>query len=375
MPLQIVRNDITRMRVDAVVNAAKPSLLGGGGVDGAIHKVAGPELVRACRKLGRCRPGEAKITEGFQLPAKYVVHTVGPVWHGGTRGEAETLSSCYRSCLNLAWEYCCESIAFPLISAGAYGYPADQAMHIATETIRDFLRDHDMNVYMVVFGAKATDLGRQMFPGLKEYIDDHYAERLESIHRRNAYPTDSVPETSRPMNSAPPLTAPYPVPKSARPKRVSRESSGPIDWNAQPAADTLDMTAFNAPDFADTAGDLTRVLRSLDESFQQMLLRKISESGMTDPQCYKKANLDRKLFSKIRSDVHYQPSKRTALALAVALELGLPETEELLRKAGYALSRSNVSDVIIEYFIQRRIYDIFIINEALFAWDQVPLGG
>ena len=373
MPFQIVRNDLTRMKTDAIVNAAKPSLLGGGGVDGAIHKAAGPELLAACRKLGGCRTGEAKITGGYRLPAKFVIHTVGPVWQGGDRGEPELLASCYRSSLELAWEKGCESIAFPLISSGAYGYPADRAIRVATDTIRAFLEEHDMDVYLVVYGNRNTALGRELFPGLREYIDDRYVMSSESYRRRNDRREDALFEsTSMPMAAAEPKAA-APAPEGEK-KRPAPKAAKPV-WSTPAGEDTLSFPAFSLEDQEKTRSDLSHMLGSLDESFQQMLLRKIDEKGLTDPQCYKKANLDRKLFSKIRGDVHYQPSKRTALALAIALELDLPETENLLRKAGYALSPSSVSDVIIEYFILHRVYDVFVINEALFAWDQVPLGG
>ena len=372
MPFTIVRNDITKMQVDAIVNAAKPSLLGGGGVDGAIHKAAGPLLLLACKRLGGCRAGEAKITPGYKLPAKYVIHTVGPVWQGGGQGEAETLASCYRSALALATEKGCESVAFPLISAGAYGYPADQAIRVATDTIRAFLDEHDMDVYLVVYGSRSTALGRELFPELREYIDDRYVISSESYRRRNDREDAPCESTSMPLADAAPQAA-APAPKAK--KKQAAPKAAKSAWSEAVSGDTLSFPASSREEQEKTQSDLTHMLRSLDESFQQMLLRLIDEKGLKDPQCYKKANLDRKLFSKIRSDIHYQPSKRTAVALAIALELDLSETEELLRRAGYALSPSSVSDVIVEYFILHRVYDIFVINEALFAWDQVPLGG
>lgn len=325
MPLQIVRNDITKMECDAIVNAANSSLLGGGGVDGAIHRAAGHELLNECRKLGGCRTGEAKITGAYKLPCKYVIHTVGPVWQGGNYHEEEQLlSSCYRNSLQLAKVYECESVAFPLISSGVYGYPKEQALQVAINEICKFLADNDMLVYIVVFDKDGFRVSKKLVRDIAEYIDEHYVETHYSENR------------SRGLS------------------RLLR----------QPETYPMQTAALNLAD----------VVNQLDESFSQMLLRKIDEKGLTDSQCYKKANVDRKLFSKIRNNVNYKPKKTTAIAFAVALELSLDETKEMLQKAGYALSHSNKFDVIIEYFIQKGEYDIFTVNEALFEFDQVLLG-
>lgn len=330
MPLHIVRNDITTMKVDAIVNAANESLLGGGGVDGAIHRAAGPELLAECRGLGGCKTGQAKITRGYRLPAKYVIHAVGPVWQGGGHGERELLAGAYRASLELALVNGCRTVGFPLISAGAYGYPKDRALKTAVDVIGDFLLVHDMTVYLVIFDRAAFSIGEKLFADIAAYIDDRYVEehtdrREEQYRRAMAFAAEAPP----PCASACP--------------------SVPVS--------------------------LDEALGRLDESFSQMLLRKIDEKGMTGAQCYKKANIDRKLFSKIRSDAHYRPSKPTAMAFAVALELPLDEAQELLEKAGFAFSHASKFDIIVEYFIARRNYDIFAINEALFAFDQSLLGG
>ena len=281
MPLKIVRAVITKFPCDAVVNAANESLLGGGGVDGAIHRAAGPELYKECLALGGCRTGEAKITSGCKMPCRYIIHTVGPIWRGGDFGEKRLLESCYRNSLSLALEYGCESVAFPMISAGVYG-----------------------------FRGKLPDTATT-----------HCFPTVATAHKK-AFDDMCVLEAE---------------------------------------AETQD-------------GTLEDALGSIDESFSQMLLRKIDESGMKDSECYKKANIDRKLFSKIRSNIDYKPSKPTAVAFAIALGLSLPETAELLMKAGYALSHSNKFDIIIEYFIKNNIYDIITINETLFSYDQMLLG-
>jgi len=351
MPFQIIRQDITRMHCDAIVNAAKNSLLGGGGVDGAIHRAAGPELLAECRTLGGCETGDAKLTKGYGLPARYVIHTVGPVWEGGGSGEEALLRSCYRRSLEVARENGCESVAFPLISAGVFGYPKDKAVHVAVEEIGRFLLEHDMTVYLVVFGHDSFLWGSRFYADVTSYIDDHYAE----VHG------DSERQCSRRMAAAR---------KAARQSNLMEDGAAPA-----PAAEICSMALCAPTPKQGAADDLDARLRTLDESFTEMLLRLIGERGMKEADCYKKANIDRKLFSKIRSNPLYKPSKPTALAFAVALELSLQETEELLLKAGFALSNSSRFDVIVRYFIETGNYNIFEINETLFAFDQSLLGG
>lgn len=343
MPLEIVRNDITKMKCDAIVNAANSSLCGGGGVDGAIHKAAGEELQEECMLLGSCKVGEAKVTKGYKLPCKYVIHTVGPRWSGGRSGEEEQLTSCYRSSLLLAKEYGCESIAFPLISAGAFGYPADKALRIGMDVIGGFLLENDMSVYIVVYDKKGFQLSKKLRNDIKEYIDECYVAK----HR---FGRRSEPHLRKELRSGFDMS-----------EQVMMSECMTVRKEKRTADDRLQS--------------LQELIGGIDESFSQMLLRKIDEKGMSDSECYKKANIDRKLFSKIRSDVNYKPSKTTAIAFAIALELSREETEDLLMKAGFALSRSSKFDIIIEYFIKSGNYNIFEINEALFAFDQNLLGG
>ena len=329
MSLYIIRNDITKMKVDAIVNAANSSLLGGGGVDGAIHYAAGPGLLKECMTLGGCDTGDAKITGAYKLPCKYVIHTVGPIWYGGNHGEKELLRSCYTKSLEIAKEKDCESVAFPLISSGVYGYPKDKALRVAMDAIADFLLTCDMTVYMVMFDKAAMTISKKLFSDIKQYIDEEYVEEREIRYSRHR----NMPE----------VMASY-CQEAVYSKAIKPKES------------------------------LDDMVSKLDESFSQMLLRKIDELGMTDSECYKKANIDRKLFSKIRGDVNYKPSKPTAIAFAIALELDLRETEDMLKKAGFALSRSNKFDMIIQYFIINGNYNIHEINEALFAFDQNLLG-
>ena len=347
MPFEIVRNDITKMNVDAIVNAANRSLLGGGGVDGAIHHAAGPELLEECRGLNGCETGQAKITRGYRLPAKYVIHTVGPIWHGGSHGERELLASCYRDSLGLAAEYKLETVAFPMISAGAYGYPKDEAMEVAVEEISRFLLQHEMTVYLVVFGRQEFFTGKKLFRDVQEYIDDNYAathvrknieNERERLWHRNEKAALELEQSCYDETMAAPIPEGAPV-FSAAPK---------ADWS--------------------------ELIKQTDEGFSQALLRMIDERGMTDAQCYKKANVDRRLFSKIRSDPEYRPSKPTVFAFAIALELTLPETRKFLQKAGFALTHSSKLDVVVEYCIKERFYDVIQINEVLFDLDLPLLG-
>ena len=328
MPLTIIRQDITKMEVDAIVNAANNSLLGGGGVDGAIHKAAGPKLLEECVLLNGCETGNAKITKGYNLKAKYVIHTVGPIYRDGNYNEERLLTSCYKNSLELAKEYNCRSIAFPLISAGAYGYPKGEALNVACRAIEEFLQDNEMLVYIVVFDKRSFEISNKLRFEVKSYIEDTYTARYE--------------------------------------RQSSTEKSARLNLDEE-----ILSCAFSEDYNVD---DLNEAINMLDESFSQMLLRKIDEKQMTDSQCYKKANIDRKLFSKIRNNVSYKPKKQTAVAFAIALELSLEETNELLEKAGYTLCHSNKFDIIIEFFIKKKIYDIIKINQVLFDFDECILG-
>lgn len=330
MPLEIIRNDITRVHADAIVNAANPTLLGGGGVDGAIHQAAGGDLLLECQTIAGCGVGEAKITRGYNLPSKYVIHTVGPIWQGGDQNEEELLYSCYMNSLLLAKKFDFDSIAFPLISSGAYEFPKDIALKIAISAIGDFLFENEMIVYLVVYDKNAYKLSEKLFASIKTYIDDNYIE--EHYIGRNRYREDLLSHPSF-----------MEVKEVVKEESISKRS-------------------------------LKDIINQIDETFSQMLLRLIDHKNMTDVEVYKRANIDRKHFSKIRNDIYYKPGKPTALAFAIALQLNIDETKDLLQKAGFALSPSSKFDIIIQYFIEEENYNIFEINEALFAFDQNPLG-
>lgn len=337
MPFTIIRQDITKMSVDAVVNAANTDLQMGGGVCGAIFKAAGAhELQAACDKVAPIKTGEAAITPGFALQAKYVIHAVGPVYrHWSAEQNEKLLRSAYTKSLRLAAENDCESIAFPLISSGIYGYPKDEALDVATSAIRDFLREHDMDVYLAVFDKVSFTVSEKLLGAVESYIDEHYVREHE-VHRRELLGAEKAA-----LDEADYSFATMPAPTAAMP-----------------------MAGAGIDD----------LVGNLDEPFSMTLLRLIDRKGKTDTEVYKRANIDRKLFSKIRTGKGYMPSKRTILALAVALELTLHETDDLLERAGYALSHSQKFDVIVEYFIVNGRFDIFEINEVLFKYDQPLLG-
>ncbi len=344
--------------MDAIVNAANTSLQMGGGVCGAIFSAAGADsLQAACENLGPIKTGEAVITNGFKLPAKYIIHAAGPVYRDGKHGEEALLRNCYTNALNLAVKHNCESIAFPLISSGIFGYPKAEALRVATAAIRDFLSEHDIDVSLVVYDKAAFALSEELLGNVESYIDEHYVDARESFYCRRkllSVEMDALAERSFMGAIAPP--------------RPSDETA------------VIKKTRSSAPQAPAGAAHLAEakladMVGNLDEPFTATLLRLIDATGKKDAEIYRRANIDRRLFSKIRSNAHYAPSKPTVLAFAVALELSIDQTEDLLERAGFALSHSRKFDVIVEYFITSRRFDIFEINEVLFSYDQQLLGG
>ena len=326
MPFFLVRNDITKMETDAIVNAANTALLMGGGVCGAIFKAAGiSKMTRSCTPLSPIKTGEAVITPGFALPARFVIHTAGPVYHNGKNGESDLLQQCYHNSLLLAVEHHCSSIAFPLISSGIFGYPKQEAIEVARSTIEDFLAEHEITVFLVLFDKESLLAGTKLHASIEHYIDEHYLRKHKEVRELLA---------------------------------IEAISLGNIEES---------RSVLHEP-------NIEQALSHLDEPFSDSLRTLIQSKGKTEVEVYKKANIDRKLFSKIRTGGGYVPSKRTVIALAIALELTLEEADNLLEKAGYALSHSSISDVIIEYFIVHKHYKILEINEVLFSYDQPLLG-
>lgn len=350
MPFTIVRQDITKIKADAIVNAANTDLLEGGGVCGAIFKAAGADRLReACDALSPIQTGEAVITPGFDLPAKYIIHAAGPVYQKSQREQSEQLlRAAYTNALKRAVENRCESVAFPLISSGVYGYPKDEALRVASTAIQSFLDDHEMTVTLAVFDQTAFTLSRELQGAVESYIDENYVLARQDRRRRlRGEQSESLEE----YDFRPSVTVKY-----------SLRDNPPVT-SAAPQA----LAPYEAA--AESFSDL------LDEPFSDALLRLIDSKGMTDVEVYKRANLDRKHFSKIRAGKGYMPGKKTVIALAIALRLSPGEARDLLRQAGFALSRSQLFDVIIQYFIDNGRYDIFEINEVLFKYDQPLLGG
>lgn len=330
MPFEIIRNDITLMRADAIVNTANPLPIIGGSSDARIHEAAGPELLEARKKIGPIAVGEAAVTPAFRLGAKYVIHTVGPQWQGGGAGEEQLLENCYRSCLTLAREHGCASIAFPLISSGTYGFPRDRALQCAIRAISGFLMVNEMQVWLVVFHREAYQLSEKLFRGVRSYIDEHYVEEKLRAEIRNRRLEPRAMREALPMYEC---AASAPVPRN-----------------------------------------LKDLVRQVDAGFSQTLLELIDRTGKKDSEIYTRANVSRQHFSKIRNNPGYRPTKPTAIAFAVALELDLKQTKDLIGRAGYALTNSSIFDVIIMYFIEQGNYDLFEINAALFEFDQSLLG-
>ena len=339
MPLQIIRQDITKMHVDGIVNTTNEEMVGYSGVDFAIHSAAGPELDAECQKIAPLGLGEAKITRGYHLPCKYVIHTSGPVWQGGLVGESIILRSCYVECLKLAVKNGCRSVAFPLISAGTYGYPKDQVLKFAIQTITEFLFENELTVYICVFDKDSYSFSQKLFNDIQSFIDDDYVDGHE-----DDFLFDEI-ECS---------LADEPI--------CCRQAPRPM----MDAKELLLGSARNK--------SLGEYMRDMDKCFQEKLFDLIDQSGMTDVECYKRANVDKRTFSKIKSNKNYKPSKQTAIAFAIALQLDLEGTQDLLATVGFTLSRSNVFDKIIRYFIQNGNYNVFEINEALFEFDQSLLG-
>lgn len=345
MSLKIIRNDITKVSADIIVNTANPMPTYASGTDRAVYEAAGvEELLKERKKIGEIAIGDIAVTPGFNLDAKYIIHTVGPVWLGGNQGEFDNLKSCYQKSLEMAIDLNASSIAFPLIATGVYHFPKDKALSIAISTINEFLMQHDMTVYLVVFDRRSFELSGKIFDGIDSYIDDHFV----SNRRTHEYSRDL---------------------ETGYRGSIERICSNRLQEEIPEETSVLCSDIGSIADM-----DLDDVINTEEKTFQERLLELIDNSGLTDPEVYKKANIDRKLFSKIRCDRDYKPKKKTAVALAIALELSYEDMTDLLARAGIALSPSSRFDIIIQYFVMKKIYDVSDINLALFKHGQQTLG-
>lgn len=393
MAFQIVRNDITKMQVDAIVNTANPRPVYGAGTDAAVYEAAGVQALLAERqKIGDIEQGQSAITAGYGLPAKYIIHTVGCAWQGGASGEEEIIRSCYRTSFALALSYELKSLAIPLLASGSYGFPKGIALRIGLSEIESFLSDHDMEITLVVFDPKSFSLSAEFYGDIEEYISDNYVEEKSeaeyssdftalgesSLRRRQASVGGGLPKTRRKASVVRPekrSKASAPSPEAM--EDFLAEDAGTVFCEA-PIQESTEIRSIASEgsvpyDFA-AARSLDDVIQNLDKTFMELVFSFADERGLTDVEVQKRANLDRKAFSKLKCGTTKNPSKSTALALAVALCLNLDDTKDLLSRAGLALSPCSKQDVIVQYFIERAAYDIYEINMALFEHGEPLLG-
>ena len=363
MPFEIVRNDIVKMEVDAIVNTANPKPVVGTGVDTAIHKAAGPELLKAREKIGELKVCEAVATPAFDLPARYVIHVVGPAWVDENTVEEEMLARSYRAALDVAAKEKCKSIAFPLLSTGNYGFPKKLSMRIALDVFSKFLMEHEMQIFLTVFGEEAFKLSNTLFRSVQAYIDENYvASKLEE-----EYGVDEAPHHVGSANLSPRMKA-----RRKEQQQYAAEFLPELLEKDEALYDAMPMMGAEAP--AGGKPDLSNMMKNMDATFSDTLMALIDASGEKPSKIYNSAGVSKQVFSKINSNSNYQPSKATAIAFCLALNLNLEETQDLLARAGFTLSKSSLFDVIIMYCIENKIYNVVFVNDILYEYDLTQIG-
>ena len=376
MPFQIIRNDITKMQLDAIVNPANPMPEYAAGIDSAVYKAAGREkLLRRRQEIGAVEPGSSFITDGYDLPAKYIIHTVGTAWQGGNTDEEMILRKCYQSIFGIVLAHRMKSLAIPLLASGSYGFPKGIALRIALSEIESFMSENDIELYLVVFDEKSYSLSTELHGDIDEYINKHYVEEKiseeypDGVHRRKS--ENYHPVVYRSVTGAHIDSVSY---ESSNAKRDFAEN-GELDDTADSETVGLPFVSIHPEkSFASELQSLEDAVKNLDKSFMELVFSFADQKGLSDVEVQRKANLDRKAFSKLKCGTTKNPSKSTALALAVALELNLDDTKDLLSRAGWALSPCSKQDLIVQYFIERKAYDIYEINLALFEHGEQLLG-
>lgn len=379
MPFQIIRNDITKVKADAIVNTANPRVTVGDGVESAIYEAAGRERLLAARAaVGDLEPGQAAVTPAFDLAAKYIIHSSGPIWRGGQYGEAQILRDCYDKCLQLAADHGCGSIAFPLMATGTYGFPQELGMEIAVEAFRAFLEDHEMEIILVVFGSYAYKVSGSLYENVKSYIDDRYVKaKLEQ-----EYTHDGAPERKdfRLRNALSGGARPQPFGSVSRRNAGVKAEEPTVQYDSlcesaeEPTQPIMAMPSMSLPKPEQPAASrkkkpsLEELLKKMyTNSFEKYLQSLINKKGLKNSQVYAAANISKQYFSKLMKG-QVKPSKEKVLSLAIGLQLNLDETIDLLKVAGYALSPVSQTDVIVEYFIERKEYNVCTIDIVLFDY-------
>lgn len=346
MPFKIIRDDITKVKADAIVNPVNPEVCIGGGVESAIYQAAGKEkLVEARKELGRLHPGKVGVTEAFNLDAKYIVHVSGLYWKDGNSFEARCLKECYEKALKAVLDKGCKSIAFPLLGTGTYGFPKDIGLDVAVSTFTEFLEEYEMDITLVVFGNDAVNVSGKLVDEVRSFVDDKYVkETLETEYKKD-----------RNIEC-------YALPNE-RFHLLLKEETYDVPDNAC----TKDTLSAKQP------GSLEAALKNIyKESFEKHLQQLINKKGLRNSEVYAAANISKQYFSKLLKG-QVKPSKDKMLALAVGLRLNMDETADFLRIGGYALSPISQTDTVVEYFIRKQEYNVLKINIVLFDYGLEPL--